>query len=231
MVNTRALPIVLLPGLHGTRELLKDLSDQLSLHRTTRPLDYPRDQRFAYAELAAFVRTCVPDCPYVILGESFSGPIAIEIAATDSRVRGLVLASSFARHPLPAQLAFFGGFAAWTPKWIVAKALLGRGAAPDIKAQLSGTLADFLREREVVSTRVKELLRVDKRDRLEQVKCPVLCLRGRRDWLVRRKSVEVIANAIPNCEVHLLDASHMVLTTHAEVAACLINRFCRGLEA
>src|SRR3954471_10677328 len=89
----------------GTGELLRPLAEQLSTHRPVQLVSYRVDRTLSYEQLVPYVKERLPDNRYVILGESFSGPIAIEVAATESRTAGLILASSFARHPLPTPLA------------------------------------------------------------------------------------------------------------------------------
>src|SRR5262249_61571198 len=64
---------------------------------------YPAHRALGYAELTALARAALPpDRPYVLLGESFSGPIAISIAAASPpQLVGLVLCGTFARNPHP----------------------------------------------------------------------------------------------------------------------------------
>lgn len=97
--------IILLPGMDGTGELLKPLAERLAAHRPTWIIRYPVDRRLDYNQLTDFVGERLPTGRFVILGESFSGAIAIETAATNPCVAGLILASSFARHPLPTWLS------------------------------------------------------------------------------------------------------------------------------
>jgi hypothetical protein len=95
MGTSQKTAIVLLPGMDGTGELLGNLSDELSTHRPVQLIGYRVDRPLSYDQLIFYVRERVPNDRFVILGESFSGPIAIEIAATDPRVVRLVLASLF----------------------------------------------------------------------------------------------------------------------------------------
>ncbi|KRQ96567.1 hypothetical protein CQ12_08895 [Bradyrhizobium jicamae] len=180
--------------------------------------------------MAAHVRERAPNRPFVVLGESFSGPIAVEIAAADPRAVGLVLASSFARHPLPAQFAALTRLLdlRWLPKRIIATALMGSEATPELTARLRHVLAAL--PREVLQYRAREVLRVDKRDRLRGVACPVLCLQGRFDRLVNRRQVDEIVAAQPRCHVHWFDSSHMLLATRPEAAAKAINQFCEHMD-
>lgn len=223
--------IVLLPGMDGTGELLGTLVDQLSTHRPVRLIGYPVDRSLGYDQLISYVRERVPNDRFVILGESFSGPIAIEIAATDSRVVGLILASSFARHPLPTQLAAFTRLLdlRWIPPSLVAASLMGSAATPKLSAHLRQILATL--PRETVRARAQDVLRVDKRRRLREIKCPVLCLHGRLDRLVGKRHVDEIVAAQPACRVRWLDAPHMLLATHADVAASAIEDFCERLDS
>lgn len=230
MGTPEATTIVLLPGMDGTGELLGALADRLALHRPVQLFAYPLDRSLGYAQLASYVVERAPNHPFVVLGESFSGPIAIEIAATDPRAVGLVLASSFARHPLPVQLAKFTRLLdpRWIPKRIIATALMGSTATPDRTAHLHRVLATV--PREVLQHRAREALLVDKRDRLREVTCPVLCLQGRFDRLVSRRQVDEIVTAQPGCQVHWLDSSHMLLATHPEAAVKAINQFCEQVD-
>jgi pimeloyl-[acyl-carrier protein] methyl ester esterase len=230
MGTPEATPIIILPGMDGTGELLRALADQLASHRPVQLLAYPRDQPLNYAELTTYVVERALNRPFVVLGESFSGPIAIEIAATDPRAVGLVLVSSFARLPLPAQFAAFTRLLdlRWLPKRIIAKALMGSTATPELTARLHQVLADL--PHELLQFRSREVLRVDKRHRLREITCPVLCLHGRFDYLVNRRQVDEIAAAQPRCQVHWLDSSHMLLATHSEAAVKAINQFCEQMD-
>ena len=230
MGTPEATPIIILPGMDGTGELLTALADQLALHRPVQLLAYPRDEPLNYAQLTTYVVERAPNRPFVILGESFSGPIAIEVAATDPRAVGLVLASSFARHPLPAQFAAFTRLLdlRWLPKRLIATALMGSTATPELTARLHQVLAAL--PQEILQFRAREALRVDKRNRLSEITCPVLSLHGRFDHLVNRRQVDEIATAQPRCQVHWLDSSHMLLATHPDAAAKVIDQFCEQMD-
>jgi pimeloyl-ACP methyl ester carboxylesterase len=224
------ITVLLLPGMDGTGELLTDLAERLSARRPVQVIAYPADRPLGYDDLIAFVAARAPKEKFVILGESFSGPIAIEIAATDHCAVGLILASSFARHPMSPLLAPLARLrdVRWIPTSIVAAALMGSAATPELKARLGRVLAGL--PAEVIRVRASEVRRIDKRERLREVTCPVLCLYGRNDRLVRKKSREEIMSAQPECQIVWLDAPHILLETHADKAADAINRFCERLD-
>jgi pimeloyl-ACP methyl ester carboxylesterase len=105
---------------------------------------------------------------------------------------------------------------------------MGSTATPELTARLHRILATL--PREVLQYRAREALRVDKRNRLHEVACPVLCLQGRFDRLVRRRQVDEIVTVQPRCEVHWFDSSHMLLATLPEAAVRAINQFCEQVD-
>jgi len=224
------ISILLLPGLDGTGELLTALVDQLSSHRPVQVISYPASKPLDYDDLTTFVLERAPKEQFVILGESFSGPIAIEIASAEPRVAGLILASSFARHPIPSLFAPVANLLdlRWVPSKFVEAALLGSTGKPELKARLGQVLKRL--PREIIRVRAAEALRVDKRNRLRDIICPMLCLQGRFDWLVRKRCLDEITSVQPTCQVRWLAASHMLLETHPYEAAEAINEFCDRLR-
>ncbi|WP_374940826.1 alpha/beta fold hydrolase [Bradyrhizobium sp. SRS-191] len=190
---------------------------------------YPADLCLDYDQLTAFVIERLPRTPFVILGESFSGPSAIEIAATQPHVAGLILASSFAHHPLPTWLALFTSLLdlSWIPTRMISMVLIGSAAPSDLKLRLSDVLSAV--PRDIIRARANDVLRVDRRSRLSQTRCPMLCLHGSRDWMVHPRYVAEFLALRPDCQLKWLDAPHMLLATHVNAAAA-IDEFCSQLE-
>jgi hypothetical protein len=96
------MKLVLLPGLDGTGELFAPFLDAMQ-GVDAQVISYPPDREMTYLEHEEYVRERLPrDGPFVLLGESFSGPIAISITAcAPTNLRGLILCCSFAANPLP----------------------------------------------------------------------------------------------------------------------------------
>src|SRR5215471_17973322 len=95
--------LVVLPGMDGTTAPRADFVAALGPRIEPHLVAYPSDPALGYMELEALVRASLPaDRPYLLLGESFSGPIAISIAASrPSHLVGLILCVTFAYNPLP----------------------------------------------------------------------------------------------------------------------------------
>jgi pimeloyl-ACP methyl ester carboxylesterase len=90
------IALVLLPGMDGTGQLFDDLVAALGPGVETVVVSYPPDPALDYAQLEIIARSNLPPYqPFVLLGESFSGPIAVSIAASaPQNLRGLILCCS-----------------------------------------------------------------------------------------------------------------------------------------
>src|SRR5438105_3993436 len=88
----------------GTGELFAPFVAALGREFNVKVVAYPTAAPLGYDELESVARAALPaEGPYVILGESFSGPIAISLAASGSPgLKGLVLCCSFVSNPRPA---------------------------------------------------------------------------------------------------------------------------------
>jgi sigma-B regulation protein RsbQ len=92
------LPIVLLPGLHGTRELFDPFVAAAPAH--VRPIVLTLPEKGSYPELAQELRGQLPAGGFAILAESFSGPLAIALAREmPGRIVGVILSNTFVSPP------------------------------------------------------------------------------------------------------------------------------------
>jgi pimeloyl-ACP methyl ester carboxylesterase len=211
----------------GTGDLLAKLADTLSPLRPVQVVAYPSHKPLDYAALTTLAAQALPEGPCVVLGESFSGPIAIELAATrQKQIRTVILAATFVRSPLPAALAHLARYA--SPRWMPKKAkealMLGKFGTPQLRMLLHSVTSKL--PPDVLMQRAVDVLRVDKRDRLGAVACPILYLQGSADRIIRRKCLREIMAIQPATTVRTFNAPHMLLETHARDAAQAINAFC-----
>jgi pimeloyl-ACP methyl ester carboxylesterase len=95
--------LVLLPGLDGTGKLFVEFLNALDLGESANIVPYPANIPLGYDELEPLVRAALPTRGrYVLLGESFSGPLAIRIAARPPpAIIGLILCATFSSNPYP----------------------------------------------------------------------------------------------------------------------------------
>jgi pimeloyl-ACP methyl ester carboxylesterase len=95
--------LILLPGMDGTGDLFAPLLAALPDDLVVSIVRYPMDRRLDFSELHPYLDRAIPARePYVILAESFSGPLALEHAARKPEdLKALILCATFARNPLP----------------------------------------------------------------------------------------------------------------------------------
>ncbi len=93
--------LLLLPGLDGTEVLFGPLVAALPPWIRPRVVTYPPRGATGYADLLPLVEASVePTADFFVLGWSFSGPLALMLAARrPDRARGVILCSSFVRPP------------------------------------------------------------------------------------------------------------------------------------
>jgi pimeloyl-ACP methyl ester carboxylesterase len=188
-----------------------------------------------YAELEALVRAQLPKhTPYVVLGESFSGPIAASLAgAPPSGMLGAILCCSFLRNPQP-RLTAVGGMLRFaplklTPVHALAPVLLGRYSTLALCSALARALGQV--SSGVLRARLRAVLEVDVRLHLARAKVPVLYLQADKDRVVpARAAAEVKAN-LPSATVVVLAGPHLLLQANPADALKVIKHFLLGLPS
>ncbi|MCE9638439.1 MAG: alpha/beta hydrolase [Planctomycetes bacterium] len=226
--------LVLLPGMDGTGELFARLVAAMPPSIRTRVVSYPPDLPLGYPELEALVRTQLPaDDAFVILGESFSGPIAASIAASaPARLAGLILCGSFVRCPRPA-LRFLRPIVTRSvlplpPDALLARVLLGQNAPRALRDELRRALSRI--DPTTLRARLRAVIDVDVSAELARVRVPVLCLRATRDRVVPRAAANWIVTVAPQTRAIDIDASHMLLQAAPAAAATAIQSFLNDLS-
>lgn len=223
--------LYLLPGLDGTGRMLAGFAEAARevCAGDVRVVAYPRDRVLDYVQLEAFARAALPaTAPLVLLGESFSGPVALSIAADPPRnLVGLVLSTTFARAPVPAlaPLAALARFAPVhaTPAMALSMLLLGRWGTPallhELQASLRTVAPAVLRARAVAATRV------DVSACLPRIAVPTLSLVARQDRLLRRRSTRQLVDAIDGAIQDDFDGPHLLLQTRTDACTAEIAAF------
>lgn len=208
---------IVLPGLDGTRRLLEDFRVAAPLGTESSVVAYPADQLLGYRELQSLVESQLPDEPFILIAESFSGPIAVRLAEKyPGRVKALVLCASFVAAPRPRFLRHFARrtlFRLRLPERVLAFFMLAPFATPALTSAFSRVIREV--DPAVIALRLREVLSVDARASLANVKVPVLYLRGKFDRLVPPQDIG---------EVVELDAPHAILQVAPQAAWAAITR-------
>jgi len=221
----RMATLVLLPGMDGTGDLFAPFVAAYA--GPTKVVRYPPSEFLGYQELEEVVQAQLPDGPYVLLGESFSGPLAISLAAErPHNLLALVLCASFARNPRPA-LGPLSPLAALLPARPPLRAmefmLCGRFANPALRQLLQRALTQVAPA--VLRERLKAVASVNVTSKLQRVEAPVLYLSGSEDRLVPAASGNEVRLLAKTSKLVEFTAPHFLLQCVPMEAACTIREF------
>ncbi|MEM7608202.1 MAG: alpha/beta hydrolase [Myxococcota bacterium] len=213
-----------LPGMDGGARLSRRFRDALEPVVEAEAVTYPADQALGYAKLEVLVRSRIEahQSPVALIAESFSGPLAIRLAAAgDLNLRCLVLVATFARSPAPRILSPFVRTAMFTrapPAFVVRHFMLGQDAdyeeVDDVQRAIRGV------EGHVLASRLRAVLEVDVTQRCEDIRVPVLYLRPTDDRLVRRP--------LPRqrqWQVRAVEGPHLLLQSRPRLSARIVSEF------
>lgn len=224
------ITVVLLPGLDGTGDLFEPLLLRLPQGLTPHVVTYPNSEA-TYAEHVAAVRAALPTHgPYILVAESYSGPVAIAIAAEQPPgLVGLVLCASFLKCP-SATLTKTNRLLRMAPPIRVPSSLvipfvLGGYSTRSLRRLFSGTVRKV--SPRTLLARLSNIVHVDVSASARALTLPCLYLRARSDRLVPRAAGEAVKNAIGSTQVVDLAGPHFLLQANAVGAAAEIEKFAR----
>ncbi len=231
MMPHRAWPdLVLLPGLDGTGNLFTPLTDLDWPHPPPAVVRYPHTQPLSYSELEERVRASLPaEGDFVVIAESFSGPLAVALAASPPPgMRGLLLVATFASRPRRgpvwlARLLLPLLFRIPLPARLLALPLLGPGADSDLVQTLARAVGSV--PPTILADRVVSVLTTDAREQAARINMPVAYLQATRDRVVPARCGAEIAALIPELVRYEVDGPHLVLQRSPSAAAEAIQRF------
>ena len=226
--------IVLLPGMDGTGDLFQPFIEALGDRWTTQIVRYPTDRALGYKELEDIVRSVLPpDGPFVLLGESFSGPIAVSIAASPpAGLCGLVLCCTFVRNPRPA-LSVFGWLVnvlsvKLAPRAAIDFFMLGRYSNCAARSALTTAIGQL--SAPTLRARLRAILSIDISSALTRLQIPVLYLRATDDRLVPARSADQISGVLPAMVVADMPGPHSLLQACPVSAADAVAAFLRRVH-
>ena len=219
--------LVLLPGLDGTG-LMFEAFLAAGPGLDTRVVRYP-EALVSYVACIHVARAQLPkDRPFLLLGESFSGPVAIALAAErPAGLRGLVLCGTFARNPRPG-LAWTGPLLRLLPPMrlpagMVRFLLLGPWATPPLMDLLRRLLPAV--PKATLRDRLLAVIAVDETARLGHIAVPTLALAAAHDRVVPPAALRHLRAHLKGLDIVTLQAPHWILQARPEAAAQALRDF------
>ncbi|MBL6765833.1 MAG: alpha/beta hydrolase [Verrucomicrobiae bacterium] len=221
--------LLLLPGMDGTDVFFRPLIEALPPSVRTIVVSLPTTGGSGYADLLDYVRQKVAQLSdFYVLGSSFSGPLAVLLAASEpERVRGIILSATFITSPRPrlSQFRFLmRGPVVGTTRFLRRLPIwFGRSKQDPFriaKAETwtrvsSGTLA----------ARIRILLAVDVRSELNRCRQPTLCVTFDDDEAVPREKAQEILREAQNAKSVNLSGPHLAMVLNPTPLAQEIEKF------
>jgi pimeloyl-[acyl-carrier protein] methyl ester esterase len=224
--------LVLLPGVDGSDVFFRPLIAQRPAGVEVRSIAYDAIDAASYEALAERVIERLPRDDFFLLGWSFSGPLALMLAARGvPGLRGVILAASFATRPLRLLPSWTQALA---QPWLLSLYPLASMTQARLRGYSSAELRALQREAfsrttsRALAARVRMVLGVDATEPLRACPVPLLYLRALEDRTIHTGHADMIAAHAPQARIVDLPGSHLSLTTHPEQAWSAILPFLMG---
>ena len=214
--------------------LFRPFIDALPPGVETSIIAYPENEKLGYKQLAEYVMARLPRTEaFVLLAESFSGPVAWEIARqTPANMEAVVFVASFLKPPqrlvlglsrlLPRRLLLSLPF----PEFVIKLFLLGPDASPSLVDLFRLSLNKV--PAKVLSFRLNEIAGLDVNTQSCDLKA--LYIQAGDDYLVPAHCVEPFKAAIDKLKVYQVQGPHFILQANPQACADILLHECLGSE-
>ena len=233
--DDRGPTLVLLPGLDGTDVFLRPLVAALSPTIRSVVISYPVLGAEEYGDVLEIVRRSTAELSaFYVLGLSYSGPLAVMLAAEEPRrVKGVILAATFIRVPRPAfkRLRFAcNGPMLWM--WRVCRRIpiwVFTSRHDPLRIDKAETLRRV--PARCLAGRARALIDIDASPALRRCKQPMLCISFRDDRVVPYKNVEDILREAPSATHAAVPGGHFTGYTNSRLLAAEVEQFLARVES
>jgi len=230
------LHLVLLPGLDGTGNLFSPFLEQFSDQSCATVIPYPLERYIPFEHLADYIIPLLPkDKPLVILGESYSGPVALSLASRkDIDIQAVILVATFAKYPP----SFLKTISKWLPL-----SLFLRLPIPDFVIRhfcfgsaTNKTLSLMLRNAvktnrpSILAKRARDGASIDVTELLSEIKIPCLYIAATDDRMVPNTAINLLKGKLSNFEIATIEGSHFILQVQPEACYKAINKFLCSID-
>jgi pimeloyl-ACP methyl ester carboxylesterase len=220
--------LIMLPAFDGTGLMFGPFIRELKNRFESWAISYPQSGPQDYHSLAEYVRRQIPAGePYILLGESFAGPIVYEIAIADpEHCRAAVFVATYLTNPRPLFLKILSALPAVVISCFVSSHLvvrllsLSRRAPVGVAKAIAENFAPV--EPEVIRQRLKTIggLSGDPRS---LVKIPAFYVQADKDRLVPARKLEDFKKLCPQLEVGWVEGGHFILQENPADCVAVIS--------
>ena len=223
------MKLVLLPGLDGTGNLFSAVLAELSEFECE-VISLPAEGAQDYPSIVRYVKKKLPTDDFVLIAESFSGPIGMALAKEGfDNMIGVIFVASFLSPPnrllvgvaryLPLKSLSKAPFAAYFHKLL----FLGANASKQLVELFQQTIISL--PPQLIKDRLKsiQMLSVDS----EKLDLPAAYIQASSDRLVPLAKVEDFKSRFKNLTIRSIEGPHFVLQSKPAEAAVVIAELVR----
>ncbi|HOW56995.1 MAG TPA: alpha/beta hydrolase [Smithellaceae bacterium] len=231
MTEIRHSHLVFMPGLDGTGFSFEPLLPYLPPDTAMTVVRYPVNEPLSFAETAECAALQFPtDIEPVIIAESFSGPIALQlIASRRIEAKALILCATFAKIPRPVVMRIFR----LLPLASLMRKPVPHGFLQFIfgKTKITEEIIHLWHKAhnkvspEVLQQRFKILCKIDVTAELQKVSIPCLYIQPTNDRLIPATSLRLLQKGIPQLKVPTIDGPHFILQIQPQACIEAIEDF------
>jgi len=221
------LKLVFLPGMDGTGKLFSSFLPFLDGFECT-VLPLPQTGKQDYETLAKHIKKELPNEDFILIAESFSGPIAVLLSQESlNNLRGVIFVATFLSQPkiallhisktVPIKAFMAAPFRKFFYKWLC--------FGFDAKDSTLNVFEESVRSVPVniLKARLKAISDMDLE--LNKVFCPALYLQAQNDQLVPQSKAEEFNKYFEDIEIETISGPHFLLQTKPEKCADVIKAF------
>lgn len=221
MSQIRSKPIlILLPGMDGTGELFQWVIPFLEPSFEIKIFPLPDNIEQDYETLENWLASKIEWSNFILLGESFSGPLAIKLCKKFPKaINGLILISSFRNAPVNPLLI---NILSKIPIHFLPKLALRIALFSSMKRSNAVTVFEKIFARlniETIRQRILSVALVHFENLSTLGEVPTLIINGSRDIIVRPKNFINFEKDQKSSRNIIIDAPHMLLQTKPREAS------------
>lgn len=229
------IKLVFMPGMDGTGISFQPLSKFLPANLLATVIRYPANRLLSFEETVACAQEQIRGEQDIVVAESFSGPVAIELIASGRlKTKGLILCATFAKAPRRVLLKMLQ----WLPfeygfslpvRGVLLRYILGNKEDKNALVPLWNRASDLVPAR-TMAFRMRLLPSIDVCHRLPQLKMPCRYIQATEDKLIPASTVRELAQAIPHLIVQKIRGPHFILQAQPEASADVIKELINNIN-
>jgi pimeloyl-[acyl-carrier protein] methyl ester esterase len=219
------MKIILLPGLDGTGVLFKPFIDALPNYIDTLIIKYPSNEELSYSELVNFVVDQLPNEKFVLLGESFSGPIAYQVALLKpENVASVIFVATFLSSPrnfllkLSSFLPTNFILSLPIPDFIIKSFLLGESSGLEAVSLFKQSIKQV--SPRILSFRLQEIAKLSNVHQLCGINS--IYIQASNDRLVPNYCVKDFKAMFKNLKIFTINGPHFILQANPVASAEIV---------